>query len=743
MLSHDIEKGDRFRITTGRKNKTFEVIFKKQRADGALVFRHVGRREPWYSDLADFFRMWQFENTAIRLVEIDQDGGFTELMPETFEPIDFDRDSPAVQARKRNYQKAVTQHYYIRLHDLLNLNSSVPAFRKLVNSKKPEHKPLGLYDIGIGGSTLVKLCRECGTKGDRPLEAFLDGPRGGDQRSGKWEQIILKAKAAMLARYYSAAAPERPDVISEFKKTVAAEAKKLPLIERGFARPSYNTLVYWIRRAETDVGLALREGRQVQNRQIGGIHPMEPTFRPLQTVVLDHTQIDMNIVVYNKEGTVIERIVRPYLIVVVDVHTRMILAARLSLEHPSLHTLYAGLKEALRPKIFTNAIKSEGVYDISRDGFGKFRRMLVDNGLENIGRSLQMSARAVGLHVSFAPIRTGEYKAVAERLFNSLNTRLWHLALGGVKTKPGDPRPFDPRTKAEFTLSEAQYILWRYIIEVYHLQNHDGIDMQPALKWQASWGTWKRPLIDDMGRIEKVFGRYVIRQLTTSGIQYGNQVFHDPEIVSSLLADLLYVARKRRGHKGKHQSVSVAVETTVFDDDVSHIVVFNPVRQTYVRIPNRDKFAAGSYEEQRDIDLENYRRREEFFSEDDLAINYDDTVAIVTGRNEFPDDLHSSAHSIPADGTEHNIIARSPKRGKGKSASKKSSPSGKPAAPGRLTTAVKTRASSHSIPPADTTDASENVQDLIELAPRQDPAPEAISDLRERIRAQVRQSMTK
>jgi putative transposase len=721
-----------------KKFPHFEVIYIKQKSDGQLVFDRVDRRERWYIECADFIRMWQISGTVVRLEPQSGESGFSSIPPAAFEPLDEKNDSKSVSARKKRYLKAVTQQWYLRLIDAEGLKSSIGNFEKLIERKKDEHGSLGLAKTGYRPSTLIMLCRTCGTTNNRPLDALLDDERGGDRRSGQWHEIVLRGKRKMLERYYSAEAPSDEDVKAEFKASLAKSAQKLPLESSGFKRPTAATLNNWLARAATPDNIALREGRQVANRQAGGIHPVPPTQRPLECVVLDHTQIDMNIVVLDASGSVIERVVRPYLIIVIDVHTRMILAARLSLEPPSLHTLHAGLKEALFPKAF-DGFKEGGAYDWARDNYGLFFRMIVDNGLENIGRSMQMSAWAVGLRVSFAPVRTGEYKAIAERLFKMLNTKLWHLALGGVKTKPGEPRRSDPRDDAEFTLAEAQRILWRFVVECYHVSEHDALDLQPALAWKEAYKIWKRPLVSDLRRIEKVFGRYATRELTTSGIRFGNQSFHDADVVDELLADLYYLARKKKGARGKHNTVSVSVEITYFDDDVSHIVVFNPVKRSHVVIPNRNPNAAGSYDDQADLLLENRLKREDFFPEDQAIINYDEIVSELTGREPAEGD-YNSIHSTPADKADRMVTPRwSPRPRKNKSIKLAKSKTGKEkTGNGPSKSAVRREQLDQEKSPQ--MEAAENVDSLVALKSASDEAVTDLAAYREKIRAQMRKT---
>jgi len=620
----DLEKGQAFHFRA--PGEGFTCRFLKSKSNGDLVFERLDIEERHHVDRETFLASYSVGGVA-RLNEAELHGSHPAIEPAAFEPIQKS-DSPSIEARKRKYINAVTQQYYILCIDNLGLSRSDPALRKFIAEHEPIHKKLGLGKAP-GPSTLISLYRECGKPGYRPLHLFVNGS-GGDQKSGLWEKYILDLKAAMREAYWSKDKPSEPYVIKWFEGKVAEERKRRgPL--RSLNAPTRNTLRNWIHASATPENVALREGKQVANRQMEGVHPHAQAFRPLETVVLDHTQIDLHIVILDAKGEVIERYERPYLIVVIDVFSRMVLAANLTLEAPSIYTLMAGLKQTVKPKDFVNHYRTSTAYGWATDGWGKFFRALVDNGLENIGRSLRSTAQAIRLDVSFAAVKTPEFKAVGERFFDTLNAEIWHEADGGVDEKPGR-KTKDPRRDAWVTLPEAQERLWNWIVTVYHLRVHSELKMAPARKWSEGFKEHKRPMIDDINVVENAFGRSKTRQLTTAGIHYENERFHDPDITTSILHDLYYRNSKSRNAQNKNQSIAVTVEINVFDEDVSCIAVYNPVRRSYVRLPNRDPDAAGSYvardEERGRVDQAN----EDFFSSVDLAINAAKHAASITKR---------------------------------------------------------------------------------------------------------------
>lgn len=676
----DASRGDKFLIKD--QGASFVATYVKPKSNGELVFERADRRERWYIERKRYIFM-RARGHAVRLDPGHEDVERFAVEPGAFEP-ELPGDSPKVKARKKRYLKAVIKQYYVMCIDEYDIPCSNEPIRKFIEDHASTHKQLfGKEYKAPGASSLIRYTREYGSKHYRPFAFFLNNS-GGDQKSGLWADVVKLLKWTMLEWYWSPLRPSDRAAKAWFNGEIAKERKRrLALVEAGdqtlqiagatsrsatdivantpqidvakflahnenqsadFASPCDATLQNWIDRAATLANIARREGRTVANRQIEGVHASVVTHRPLQCVVMDHTQIDMHVVVYNDKGTIVEETSRPWLIVVMDVHTRMVLAARLSIRSPSLETLNAGLKQTLKPKDFLQHLNTGDAYAWSLDCFGKFKRMLVDNDLANIGRSLRASASFVGLHVSFAPVKTPPYKAIVERFFKTLNTNIWHEADGGVAEKPGVSDQ-DPRKSARFTLPEAQEKLWNWIITVYHLAVHDELGVPPAFMWKESFESYTRPLVADMSAIDQVFGKAVVRTLTTSGIEYRKEVFHHPDVVTSLLDDLCHLVRNPRGTKRKNNTRSVEIELTE-QETVAAIAVYNPARGIWVEIPNEDTTRTSTYE---DAVVERGKRNdaiENFFSRNDLAINKANHFSSLTSYVPPAIDLPSSSEPV-------------------------------------------------------------------------------------------------
>ncbi|TAZ35368.1 hypothetical protein ELH80_13795 [Rhizobium ruizarguesonis] len=106
-----------------------------------------------------------------------------------------------------------------------------------------------------------------------------------------------------------------------------------------------------------------------------------------------------------------------------------------------------------------------------------------------------------------------------------------------------------------------------------------------------------------------------------SGIHYNNEVFHEPNVTTSLLHDLYYLNTRSRKAENNGKSVAVTVEIIVFDEDASVIAVYNPARRSYVRLPNRNPDVRGSYDQRAQQRAIQDHENNAWFSFDELAIN--------------------------------------------------------------------------------------------------------------------------
>src|ERR1019366_2609248 len=124
---------------------------------------------------------------------------------------------------------------------------------------------------------------------------------------------------------------------------------------------------------------------------------------------------------------------RPWLTLAIDVYSRMILGAVLTYQSPSVYSAMLCLRQVVRRKSFL--IEKYGYYKGATDGWGAPKTVIADNAWEFVGMSFQVCCEAAGINVIWAPVKTPEFKAYAERAFGVINELVWHRLAEGIPLK--------------------------------------------------------------------------------------------------------------------------------------------------------------------------------------------------------------------------------------------------------------------------------------------------------------------
>jgi putative transposase len=307
----------------------------------------------------------------------------------------------------------------------------------------------------------------------------------------------------------------------------------------------------------------------------------------LSVALIDDTTIDDILVMDGKRGLPLGR---PYLCVILDVHSRCVLGFVVSFIPPTFHTAAECVKRANRPK----SIRPETLnrYPVlSRIG-GRMATLIADDGSNYASPAFQDALADVGITLQMTPVGTPTHKAMLERFFLTLNT--WLLQkLPGATFNVGLMRElnYDPAKTAAITLVELELLI-RQFIDVYHITVHSSIDMQPALKWQTSMDIHGRDIIADERKLEILMGvTKRDRRLYRGAIRMFGLSFRD-RVLSADLNDSLVAAEP---HRKRLKSGVVATVTVKYNPaNLSHVHVRNHVTGEWVSLPcEDDEYAVG------------------------------------------------------------------------------------------------------------------------------------------------------
>jgi putative transposase len=436
-------------------------------------------------------------------------------------------------------------------------------------------------------STVRRWLKRRGQANDRPLRAMVSA-------SGR---VARKRRlpASVRRRMHKAAAAYWSDLKLSVGDAYDDLVDRLQLINQeiksragdGVPVPSKETFRKHLRNLECFETVAARYGQKEATKRFKATGEGLKAHRPLLLATIDHTPADVQVVMEVDEWRYIGR---PFLTLIVDIHSRCILGWVLSFEPPSLYSVIECIKRANRPKprmrtLFPDCPDLANIY-------GRFDEIVVDNRLEFIGTSFESGMIDLGVSIRWCPVKDPTFKAIVERFFSTLNSMLHKKLPGGTfpieKLRAWN---LDPQKFAVLTLEQTEALL-DLAIGTYHQSLHRGLKDTPVRTWvrgvNAGTGI---PVIGDDRQLDKLIGAHEERLVTRSGVNLFNLRYHDPAVTGPLLEDLA----RREAVRGRREGSATAKVTVKYNPaNLAEIHVWNGPRGVYVTLPCTDRdYAAG------------------------------------------------------------------------------------------------------------------------------------------------------
>ena len=312
----------------------------------------------------------------------------------------------------------------------------------------------------------------------------------------------------------------------------------------------------------------------------------EPT-RPLERVECDDTKTDL--LVLDPETSL--ALGRPWLMILIDVFTRMILGYFLSFYPPSHVTVMMAMKHAIRPKGYVK----EKYPDIVNtwDTYGVIDVLVVDNAKHWYGKGLEDACYQMGTDMQFAPVRIPWYKGVVERLLQTIHSGLIHKQPGTTFSNIFDKGDYDPEKHAVIWLDLLDEILHKWIIDIYSQDIHSGIKDIPAKRWKNSIVKFPPALPPAFTDLDIVLGKIAYRKISGTVIHFKNLEYSD-----SILSTI-------KPNQKKDEEVKIKYDPT----DLGVIYVYDAFWSRYVPVPAVDQeYAKGLTEWQHEVICKFIRR---------------------------------------------------------------------------------------------------------------------------------------
>lgn len=286
---------------------------------------------------------------------------------------------------------------------------------------------------------------------------------------------------------------------------------------------------------------------------------------------IDHTLLDV-LIVDPVTGKVIGR---PYITVVLDRHSRMVMALLIHLSAPSTESVLRVIERAIRPK----AALLEKHPDIENDwpARGLPQVIVPDNAAEFHAGDLVLAFDQLGIEILYPRSRGPQMKGGVERFFRTLAVGLIHRLPGTTFSNTQERGDYPSEERASLTLEELESLVLRWVVDVYHQKTHRGLYGKTPIEIWRTGEIGRTPRMpNDLDALEAVLGMRRSARVHHYGIELDSQQYHCPEL----------------GELARRLGPEARVDVR-FRDELGYVWVHDPIRNNFLQVHNKDKEMVG------------------------------------------------------------------------------------------------------------------------------------------------------
>jgi len=397
--------------------------------------------------------------------------------------------------------------------------------------------------------------------------------------SAKRLDPVMREIVKEAARYYYVAGPgfRLVDVearINDRRKAENARREADGGVEPALKQPSRETVRRAILSIRCRDTLLEKHGEEWVKRRWKVSGPGLTTYRALQVGLIDDKMLDL-VTVLGDDGTPIGK---PWICVIVDVHTRCVLGWWIDFSDPTVYTATQAFKHACKPKVVPQERLSR--WPILAQIYGLLSELIADNGSNYASPAWQDVLADVGTALRHAAVFTPQHKAILERLFRTLDTMLTAKLPGYVSKEMAHELGIDATKEAVVTISELRELIEMWVY-VYHITLHSKLQMPPARAFELSAGKYPINVLGDPKRLDQFMAdTYTVRG-TKNGFQIKGHWWRDRKGMERALDAYAGVEKARDRLK---RTASAWMKVRVNRANLLEAHVWDPVAKEYFTV---------------------------------------------------------------------------------------------------------------------------------------------------------------
>ncbi|EMN7028339.1 Mu transposase C-terminal domain-containing protein [Pseudomonas aeruginosa] len=361
------------------------------------------------------------------------------------------------------------------------------------------YRNIKFYDEEIGPASLLRMKRG-NKKGSRRLIKDVD-----DVIKQAIKEAYIGKSATIAAVFRKAEELSiRLGLKPPSRSAISARLKDIPEKERHLRKHGHEA---------TSQKYAARPGKKE-------IH------LPLEWVQMDHTRVDLILV----DQITRRPIGRPWLTVLIDLKTRVILGYYLSLYPPSSLSVACAVAHAALPK--NQFLKRLGVSAGLHPYYGVPKLLHMDNASEFKTVKFQRACVLHKIGLKWRPIGAKHYGGHVERLIGTLMTDYVHFLPGTTHSNPVSRRGYDSEKNSALTFKEfCQWFAGQ--VAIYHGRKHKGLGRSPAAEWKSHFvdsenNVTHPPIISDPWTFRLDFMPEMSRKIHPQGVTLNGKWYWSP-----------------------------------------------------------------------------------------------------------------------------------------------------------------------------------------------------------------------
>lgn len=250
---------------------------------------------------------------------------------------------------------------------------------------------------------------------------------------------------------------------------------------------------------------------------------------------IDHTPVDVLVRDLRSEKYRTKSgLVRPWLTLVIEAQSRVVLAAVFSYDQPDRFTVAEAIRRAL---IITDSHPYGGIPG----------EIWIDRGEDLTSKHIRVICMAlrIKLHITYCP----EHKPHVERFFGTLNTELWSEEPGYVDSSVAKRNPTAERDVSH-TIATLEAKFWEFINTKYHIRAHSALGVSPLVFWDENCFT-EAP---DVRQLDVLMMEPEQRKVTKGRISLDGRLYFHPELATIVGEHVLV---RRPTHYGPPDAIEV------------------------------------------------------------------------------------------------------------------------------------------------------------------------------------------